>query len=422
MVRAASALKMPRKSRFSTANSGGIAAGTAIAGPVLFAMLGLAVDYGAFTHKLTVLQAAADAAAVATARELAVSNGSKTTLSSVANAVALANVSASPEDIKTSVVTDDATATVKVDVEETWTPFLGQFIGMEITPITVSASATLAGQANVCLLALDPAEEKSIEMNKSARVLANGCGVYANATASQSITLKNDSSIKAELVCSAGGVSARSGSIEPEATTDCPQIDDPLLSRTPPGFSKVCDHTDFNVSSGKATLDPGRYCGGITIGGHADVSFNEGDYVIEGAPFSVSGHAKIHGQYVSFYFEGDDALLEFTGNSEISLEGARSGPMAGLLMFEDRSAPAGRSHVIKSDSAHTLTGTIYFPRGELRINPNGSVAENSAYTAIIAGRLRLFEGPQLVLNSDYGSTEVPVPDGIRAATQVVLSK
>ena len=69
-----------------------------------------------------------------------------------------------------------------------------------------------------------------------------------------------------------------------------------------------------------------------------------------------------------------------------------------------------------------LTGTIYLSRGQLLVDPNNAVAEDLAYTAIIANRLELTEGPELVLNSDYGATDVPVPAGIQSTAQVVLSE
>ena len=56
------------------------------------------------------------------------------------------------------------------------------------------------------------------------------------------------------------------------------------------------------------------------------------------------------------------------------------------------------------------------------MDPNAAVAENSAYTAIIVHKLELNEGPELVMNSDYGATDVPVPAGIIASAQVVLTK
>lgn len=69
-----------------------------------------------------------------------------------------------------------------------------------------------------------------------------------------------------------------------------------------------------------------------------------------------------------------------------------------------------------------VSSSIYLSRGELLIDPNSAVAKDSAYTAIIAHRLELTEGPELILNSDYGATDVPVPAGIRSSAQVVLSE
>jgi len=96
--------------------------------------------------------------------------------------------------------------------------------------------------------------------------------------------------------------------------------------------------------------------------------------------------------------------------------------MAGLLFFEDRSVSLGRTHHIKSTNVDVLTGTIYLSRGKLLIDPNSQIAEDSAYTAIIVRQLELTEGPELVLNSDYGATDVPVPAGIRSSAEVVLSE
>jgi hypothetical protein len=69
-----------------------------------------------------------------------------------------------------------------------------------------------------------------------------------------------------------------------------------------------------------------------------------------------------------------------------------------------------------------LTGTIYLPKGNLLVDPTANVAEKSAYTAIIAKRLVVENGPSLVLNTNYGATKVPVPDGIRSAADVVLAR
>ncbi len=66
-----------------------------------------------------------------------------------------------------------------------------------------------------------------------------------------------------------------------------------------------------------------------------------------------------------------------------------------------------------SDNARVLVGTLYFPQSHLYIDADAPIADQSAYTAIIARRLELYAGPHLVLNTDYDLTAVPVPDGVK---------
>ena len=80
-------------------------------------------------------------------------------------------------------------------------------------------------------------------------------------------------------------------------------------------------------------------------------------------------------------------------------------------MFQERAA-AEADFVITSNGARKLIGTIYLPNGNLIINANSKVADESAYTAIVVRRLQLSKGPNLVLNTDYDRTLVPVPEGV----------
>ena len=125
---------------------------------------------------------------------------------------------------------------------------------------------------------------------------------------------------------------------------------------------------------------------------------------------------------MGFYLAGKSALIDFTDDASVTLTVALDGEMAGLLFFEDRSVSLGRTHHINSTNVDVLTGTIYLSRGKLLIDPNSPIAEDSAYTAIIVRQLELTEGPELILNSDYGATDVPVPAGIRSSAEVVLSE
>jgi hypothetical protein len=69
------------------------------------------------------------------------------------------------------------------------------------------------------------------------------------------------------------------------------------------------------------------------------------------------------------------------------------------LIFDDR-------------SARNLLGTIYMPQGEIIIDATKPIADKSAYTVLVVRQLHLYSGPNLILNSDYSATDVPVPMGV----------
>jgi hypothetical protein len=79
-----------------------------------------------------------------------------------------------------------------------------------------------------------------------------------------------------------------------------------------------------------------------------------------------------------------------------------------------RALPTGapRQHQILSDNARNLLGTIYMPKGEIIIDALQPIADQSAYTVLIVQQLHLYSGPNLILNSNYSATNVPVPVGV----------
>ncbi|MFN0193556.1 MAG: pilus assembly protein TadG-related protein [Aestuariivirga sp.] len=407
-------------SKFVTTSRGMTAITFAALAPFMLGAFGIASDSATFVMKRNSLQTIADAAALAAAKELAIASNGQAEIEAVAEAAAAALGPDSP-NAEVTVTVNRQESTVHVAVAETWMPFFAHFIKTGVTPIRTSATAMLAGMANVCVLTLEKNAADGIRMTKSARVTAADCGIYANSTHAQAVRLDDQSSISADMICSAGGVLAKSSAINPAPTTDCPQVPDPLSNRAPPSYGG-CDQIAKAVANGNVTLDPGVYCAGLAISGKAKVTLNPGIYVMKDGPLSITGQGSVTGAHVGFYLDGALSVLEFSGNAVVDLTGPKDGNMAGLLFFESRDMPLGTLHRIKGEMVKRLTGTIYLPHGYLLIDPKSRVAENSAYTAIITRRLEVREGPELILNSDYDATDVPVPQGIRATTQVVLTQ
>lgn len=392
----------------------------ALAMPALMATTGVAIDFAIFNFKLTKLQAAADQSAIAAAKELAVVNAKTTSITQAAENFARTNLANSDAALEVGVEIGTKKDFVKVTLKEMWTPNFAQFIGVEMTPVIARATAKLAGTANICVLALNPTTGRAIFMDKQAKLKATGCAVYSDSSSPEGLRLDLASEMQAALVCSVGGVTAKTTAITPAPTTDCPFLPDPLSSRNAPSVG-ICKATALHVSTGSLILDPGTYCGGIKINKTANVTFRAGNYVITDGPFEISDSATVKSDNAAFFLKGEKTVLKFTGATNIAMTGAITGDMAGLLFFEDRSVSQGRLHRINSANANNLTGTIYLSQGKLRIDPNSSIAQNSAYTAIIANQVEIDEGPTLVLNTNYGASNVPVPEGIVLSADVVLS-
>jgi hypothetical protein len=205
-----------------------------------------------------------------------------------------------------------------------------------------------------------------------------------------------------------------------------------LKGRTPPPVGP-CNYQSKVVAGLSKTLHPGVYCGGLKLTKGAIVNLASGIYIIKDGPLTVDDGASIAGTNVSFYLKGSAANLTFDADSTVDLSAPKDGPLAGILIFDDptgASAPAKnplsgrgglgralttsapRQHQILSDNARNLLGTIYMPEGEIIIDATKPIADRSAYTVLVVKQLHLYSGPNLILNTDYSATDVPVPLGV----------
>ncbi len=406
--------------KFRLDEAGNVAIAFALALPVTLGTVGAAIDATSYGMKKARLQAAADAAAIAGARELAVAGSTQVSIEAAAKAFAQQEMG-SELALEIVVTSDKKDSKVSVTISEDWSPMVGKQLGSALTPIVSEAAAGLAGATNLCVLALDGSASGAVQVGSKAKMVGPSCAVYADSVASDAVIVSSGAAINADLVCSAGGVTYSPGSINPEPTTDCSKIDDPLIDRPNPSYAG-CNFTNKRVGVGITTMQPGVYCGGLEIVGPAVVTFAAGEYIIKDGPFKISGLAFARGKNIGFFLTGDNSVIDFTGGALVEFAGREDGDMAGLLFFEDRAVAAGRQHRINTLITNELTGTIYLPNGNLTIDPTARVGEKSAYTAIVVNRLELKEGPELVLNTNYGATKVPVPSGIKTAATAVLEK
>jgi len=181
-------------------------------GLVMLGLLALAVDCGYLFQKKRMAQAAADAAAVAAAEE--VTSGNLITSAPVVNA---ANVAATLNGFSTSLATNPATVTLSSSTlgnysnagsgsaPATWvqatvsqpaqTFFIGAF-NPAMTSFAVSATATAAvGAVSSTCICLTGTTGDDLNMSNNAALNANQCGVTADSSSSNAITVVGSASI-----------------------------------------------------------------------------------------------------------------------------------------------------------------------------------------------------------------------------------
>jgi Flp pilus assembly protein TadG len=401
--------------------TGSIAMPLAIAAPAFMAAVAVASDMAVFSMKRSELQAAADSAAIAAANELALGKKNQSVLDASAENFVSAAIQDSSRVVGIKTLLNDDDSSITVQVREDWTPFFAHFIGVDVTPVIMTATAALAGESNLCIIALSSSMKGALHLDNTAAIMATGCTVYSDSLNPKGIEVKNNGVIDSPLVCSAGGIDLKKKSSVPGAQTDCPTIPDPLAGRTEPTVAG-CDYNNVVIKSGTVTMSPGTYCGGLKLKSNVEASFEPGVYIISNGELEISGSAKATGTDLAFFLTGKNASINFSGKADISFSGAENGSLAGLLFFESAKSPSEAKHIIRADGVKELTGTIYLPKGDLLIDPTASVGEKSAYTAIVVNSLDVQKGPKLVLNTDYADTQVPVPVGIQTVSQVVLTK
>jgi hypothetical protein len=388
--------------------------------PVLLGVTALTIDASVINHQKDWMQNVADEVSLAVAKELHLHGDRLDQIQSVGVSRAEAVIGVSsfagrPHSV--DVLADQEGGTVEVKLTMVAKPFFPAAVWSE-NPIVVTSTAQAYGNARLCVLGLNSSSGDTVIADNSASLAANECAVQSNSSDASGLRVKNGSAVTAAFVCTAGGYDASSGgSIDPDPEVDCPRLEDPLSARTPPSFSG-CDFNDLVIDAGTQTISPGVYCGGLTIQGSADVVAAAGTYVFSGGKLVVKNNARFAGDHVSLYFADDAALLEFIDSARIRLTAPKEGPMAGMLIMEAATVPPGRSFTIKSPFADVLLGTIYLPKGVLTVESTGNVAEESAFTVIVADRINVTTA-DLVVNSDYAGTDVPVPDGLGPTSSMV---
>lgn len=385
---------------FGRDRAGGVFVFVAFSFLILIGAAALAVDFGNAYALQARLQNAADASALAAARELPDANqvsvraqeyATKNMGTRYGQVVGANGVAVGNWDVNNRVFAASASPINAVEVtarmaQENGNPaptFFGRIFGFDTMDISARAVAT--GGSSRCVYVLDLVQRGALKVSGTS-IIELDCGVAVNSRDSWGIQqIGAGSCMNAPSIEVVGGYTINCTSTPP--VSGVAPFNDPLANLAPPDWWE-CDFNSVSVN-GTATISPGTYCGqGLKINSGAYVTMEPGEYIFWGVPFSVSGGATVSGNDVTIYFtEGGGAkgVLSISGGANVTLTAPTTGPFTSVVFYSDRNATQNVTHKFTGGTTMDLTGIIYAPNQNLQFS--GGADMTGSCVTIVAREL-----------------------------------
>ena len=165
-----------------------------------------------------------------------------------------------------------------------------------------------------------------------------------------------------------------------------------------------------NYSGNSRVLQPGTYCGGLTIDGQ-NVTFAPGNYIMLNGPLTFKNGAIARGDGVSFIMNGPNSVLTVETGSTVYVKAPAGGSMAGLAFYQVRNPqtsvyPDG-INLIHSGGSLNVVGTVYFPTHAVDIFGDSELGAQSPATSFIAHQVTFSDDMTAVVEVDAARAGLP---------------
>jgi len=385
---------------------GNVALIFALAFPALVLITVGAVDLHAVQSSRARLQDIAEAAALSGANELGLAIDDNVAVER-AQGFVRANLEqwASPPDVEPTITVfpRGKQRVIQVLLDGHAPSFFANMLPPGGWRFRAEARAVAVGITPLCVLVSGGAGSKMLNIKDSGRLSAPQCLVHSN----RDILVEGGSiaAFQVQAVTSARGV------ISPAPGTDAAPIQDPFRDLTIDG-TQSCpeDKVKEDIKTGVLRIGPGIHCGGFKMAGDSVLLLEPGEHWFLGGHLEVKENARLQGDNVVLFFD-KKSKFDFKDHARVNLDGRKTGAFAGMVMVATRENT--QDFIITSDNVETLLGVIYVPSAQLIVEGGrADVARDSAWTVIVARSLQLKGAPSLIINANYDTSDVPVPDGV----------
>ena len=386
-------------SRFRNDESGAYLIVAALTMPFLIGTVGLATDVGLWLYKRQTLQGAADSAALSGAAANYY-QGASAVFGEAQAITASYGFSTGSPGFSLQVFQPPATGhyttspnAVEVIILQSATGFFSRIMGVSGTNVRARAVALASGGTG-CVMSLNQTASGGTTVQGSAQVTLNGCDMYDDSTDQSGLVVGGSAQISARRVLSAGGISGVQN-IQAQTVDPYQQVvPDPYADVPLPSDAAGCDHKNYTVKKTE-TLNPGVYCGGLSLNAGAVVTLSAGIYIMDGGSLSVNGGATLAGNGVTLVFtSGANATIN--GGAVVNLTAPTSGTMAGIVVYADRNTPAGTAFKFNGGAQQYFGGAVYVPTGAISFA--GGANTSTGCTQLIGGTLTFTGNSQLSID------------------------
>jgi Putative Flp pilus-assembly TadE/G-like len=394
--------------------SGSIASIFALSLTVLVGVGGLAVDYGLINWKKTKTQEVLDSAVLSgvsgsgSAMELSGVAGGLTNEQRIATAQTYFDASHTRlpaiDNVSFAYEGNELVGRASAHV----TSLLLSVIGFPRFDMKIESRATSnQTRGPICFMAMHPTRKHTLELKGSVSIVSPDCNIYGNSDSADDVVDPHTSNnfITAKSVQAIGFGHHYIENISPPLEHAPELIADPLATLTIPAPGP-CDHTNMTVPTGVTTLNPGTYCGGLTVSSGGVVTLNPGTYIITGSAF-VADDAQIFGDGVTIVLADSNVKLFWTG-ATLRISAPTSGPLAGIVLTGTRD-PVDHTF---TNSTVDLHGVIYLVQGSVTWTNTGTAVMQSKWTAWIVDGVSWDGDGTIKYNFDLLSSSVPYPPSL----------
>lgn len=378
---------------------------------ILVGVTAIAIDGGMLQDNRRRVQAAADAAALAAAAKLfqnyptiVATNTPDPSGQAATAALAVAASNGFP---------NSGASNVTVNIPPANGPFAGKLGYAEVIIVyaqpryfsTVFGSGDMpvparsvaigkwAGSGNGVIV-LDPTVAHALDSNGGGSLtVTGGAAMVVNSNDPEAAArTSGGGSLTASKFRVTGGIE---GTFNGSVTTGVPPTPDPLAYLPLPTVTRNGTVTQTNLGNGnkRYTLTPGRHSNLPSFQSGDEVVFKQASSNDQGGIFQIDGGFSSQGATISMDPNTSGGMMIYnapssgansqgvniTGNSSgsVAMSALTSGPYAGILLFQNRTATQTMS--VAGNGSFDLTGTFYAANALLNVTGNGTATIGSQY-------------------------------------------